>query len=127
LPGIFPKLRKTLTEVLTEIDMILQANERTVLTPGLRGDAVQLREVAKEMKEVMQDIVTPYLKGALESSLGNEAGAKRFNDLLVAPKSLVVAEEDIKEEEGAKPIQQTKGNPDDGSWAEDDILADEEV
>jgi hypothetical protein len=101
LPGIFPKLRESLVAALTEVDTILQANERAVLTPGLRGDATELRELAKEMKEVMKTIVTPYLKGALESSLGNEEGAKEFNEQVISKTEAKMAsteEGDEKEE-----------------------------
>ncbi|CAJ1970378.1 unnamed protein product [Cylindrotheca closterium] len=84
LPGIFPKLRKSLQAALVDIDAILQANERAVLTPGLRGDASELRHIAREMKTTMKGIVTPYLQGALEHALGNKEGARRHNDMVAA-------------------------------------------
>ena len=85
LPGIFTKLRESLKESLDEVSAILQANERAVMTPGLRGDAVRLREVAKEMSQVMRDVVHPYIMGALELSLGNAESAKLYHDKLVVP------------------------------------------
>ncbi|KAL3933493.1 MAG: hypothetical protein SGBAC_010376 [Bacillariaceae sp.] len=84
LPGIFPKLRKSLQAALVHIDAILQSNERSVLTPGLRGDASELRDIAREMKTTMKAIVAPYLEGALEHALGNREGARRHNDVIAA-------------------------------------------
>lgn len=82
LPGIFATLRASLEEALRELKNILHAHERAVMTPGLRGDAVQLREIAKEMKGMTKNIVFPYLRGTLELSLGNETGAKEHLDKL---------------------------------------------
>ncbi|KAG7342282.1 Dor1-like family protein [Nitzschia inconspicua] len=83
LPGVFPKIRMALEkEFLLEIKNTLHAHERAVMTPGLRGEAVQLREVAKQMKDVTKTIIFPYLRGALELSLGNDAGAKEHFDKL---------------------------------------------
>lgn len=84
LPGIFPKLRKSMQAALFDIDAILQANERAVLTPGLRGDASELRVIAREMKTAMKDIVKPYLEAALENALGNVEGASRYNEMILA-------------------------------------------
>jgi hypothetical protein len=79
LPGIFSKLRDALEkDFLLETKSILHAHERAVMTPGLRGEAVQLREVAKQMKEATKIIIFPYVRGAVELSLGNEAGAKQY-------------------------------------------------
>lgn len=83
-PGIFPKLRKSMQAALVDIDAILQANERAVLTPGLRGDASELREIAREMKTVLKQIVSPYLEAALENALGNKEGARRYNEMILA-------------------------------------------
>ncbi len=83
LPGIFPRLREALEkEFLQETKRILHEHERAVTTPGLKGDAVKLRAVAKEMKMATKTIVFPYVRGALELSLGNEAGAKQHFDKL---------------------------------------------
>jgi len=83
LPGIIPQLREAVEkEFLLETKNILHAHERAVMTPGLRGEATKLRENAKEMKMVTRTIVFPYVRGALELSLGNESGAKKHFDKL---------------------------------------------
>ena len=83
LPGIFPQLREALEkEFLQQTKSILHAHERAVMTPGLKGDAAKLRAVAKEMKMATKMIVFPYVRGALELSLGNETGAKQHFDKL---------------------------------------------
>lgn len=83
LPGIISQLREAVEkEFLLETKNILHAHERVVMTPGLRGDATKLRENAKEMKMVSKTIVFPYVRGALELSLGNESGAKKHFDKL---------------------------------------------
>ena len=83
LPGIFPQLRDALEkEFLLETKNILHAHERAVMTPGLKGDAAKLRDIAKEMKMITKTIIFPYVRGALELSLGNELGAKQHFDKL---------------------------------------------
>ena len=83
LPGIFPRLREALEkEFLLETKSILHAHERAVMTPGLKGDAAKLRSVAKEMKNITKTIIFPYVRGAVELSLGNESGAKQYFDKL---------------------------------------------
>mmetsp|Transcript_23864 Transcript_23864/g.56345 ORF Transcript_23864/g.56345 Transcript_23864/m.56345 type:complete len:607 (+) Transcript_23864:70-1890(+) len=84
MPGIFSKLRSTLEESLLELKNILHTNERSVMTPGLRGEAVQLREAAKKMKGMAKNIVFPYLRGAVEMALENEEGANQHLDKLHA-------------------------------------------
>eukprot|EP00529_Nitzschia_sp_RCC80_P010897 CAMPEP_0113455352 /NCGR_PEP_ID=MMETSP0014_2-20120614/8332_1 /TAXON_ID=2857 /ORGANISM="Nitzschia sp." /LENGTH=625 /DNA_ID=CAMNT_0000346781 /DNA_START=56 /DNA_END=1933 /DNA_ORIENTATION=+ /assembly_acc=CAM_ASM_000159 len=84
MPGIFSKLRSTLEESLLELKNILHTNERSVMTPGLRGEAVQLREAAKKMKGMAKNIVFPYLRGAVEMALGNEEGANQHLEKLHA-------------------------------------------
>jgi hypothetical protein len=96
LPGIFSRLRDSLDEVLKEVSQILATNERAVMTPGLRGEAAILREIAKEMKQVMANVVDPYVRGALEFSLGNERLALEFHEKL---KEKEVEEPIIEEEE----------------------------
>jgi hypothetical protein len=111
LPGILSKLRESLEEVLNEVGTILQSNERAVMTPGLRGDAIQLREIAKEMKEVMATVVVSYVRGALETSLGNEQAAKEFFDkLAVKPRE----EEKEEEKESTEEKDGEEGREDDG-------------
>ena len=105
LPGILSRLRESLDEVLTEVENILQANERAVMTPGLRGDAKQLRAIAKEMREVMSEVVVPYVRGAVETSLGNEVAAKEFFDQLAAN---LEDEEEMEKEEYEKDDTETE-------------------
>jgi hypothetical protein len=134
LPGIFPKLRESLVAALAEVDTILQANERAVLTPGLRGDATELRELAKEMKEVMKTIVTPYLKGALESSLGNEEGAKEFNEQVISKTETKMAsteEGDEKEEveendDNAEEVEKEEEKEEEGKVESEEEIAETE-
>jgi hypothetical protein len=78
LPGIFTRLRISLNDVLTTASNLLQTNERAVLTPGLRGEAAQLREVAAGMKVEYQEVVIPFLRGSLEMALGNDVAAKEY-------------------------------------------------
>lgn len=81
LPGIFSQLREAVEkDFLLETKNILHAHERAVTTPGLKGNAIKLRTIAKEMKAVTKTIVFPYVRGALELSLGNESGAKEHFD-----------------------------------------------
>lgn len=112
LPGIFNQLRASLEEILAEIDVSLQSNERTVMTPGLRGEAVELRAKAKEMREAMANIVVPYVRGALELSLGNEAGARVHHqalmDFLKPP--LEVTEEKPVEDGSEEKEEEEKGD-----------------
>jgi conserved oligomeric Golgi complex subunit 8 len=83
LPGVFSRIRNALEkEFLLELKNVLHAHERAVMTPGLRGEAVQLREVAKQMKDTTKTIIFPYLRGAVELSLGNEPGASEYFDKL---------------------------------------------
>jgi hypothetical protein len=134
LPGIFAKLRDSLEEVLKDVDTILQSNERAVMTPGLRGDAVQLREIAKEMKQVMTSMVVPYVRGALEASLGNEEAAKEFHEQLKpAPQEETKEEavddaiEEEEEKDAADEADNNKGNENeevekaDDGWDNNDI------
>jgi len=108
LPGIFSRLRTSMEEVLAEVDEVLQSNERAVMTPGLRGDAVQLRAKAKEMRQVMTDIVTPYVRGALELSLGNDAVGKELHEKLAEILTPPIVEE---EKEAAAAAEESKSPP----------------
>jgi hypothetical protein len=82
LPGIFSRLRTSLDELLQGIQVDLQANERSVLTPGLRGDAKGLRAAAEHLQSVFSRIVEPYARGSLEAALGYEARAEHFHQIL---------------------------------------------
>lgn len=82
LPGIFPALRRCLDEQLEAVRAELLANERIVLTPGLRGEAAALRAIATELRSVFRDIVEPYLRGSLEAAIGNATAAVKHHQLL---------------------------------------------
>ena len=56
LPGIFSALRSSLDEILSESLNVLKANERTVLAPGLRGDAKGLRECADVLGRIKSQL-----------------------------------------------------------------------
>lgn len=133
LPGIFAKLRVSMDELVKEVETILQQNERAVMTPGMRGDAAELRAKAKEMRQVMSDIVVPYLRGALELSLGNEAGSKEYLDPLVEllrpPPPTVEEEEEAVDDEAPAaadepteddmaPEPETEQAEEEGGWNE---------
>lgn len=78
LPGIFALLRKDLQKSLSSVKAILDTNQRAVNAPGMRGEATELREVALQMITVWEELVNPYLRGALEVALGNFEVAKEF-------------------------------------------------
>jgi len=82
LPGVFTGLRSSLDRVLLEVDGILESNERSVMTPGLAGEASELRGKAKEMRKVYEEIVVPYVRGAFEFSLGNETLSVEYHSKL---------------------------------------------
>ena len=71
LPGSSETLRRTSVEVFSSVDAILQANERVVLAPGLRGEAAKLRDAAARMRRDYATCVLPYLKMAVEVSIGS--------------------------------------------------------
>ena len=50
LPGAFPGIRLAHMQLIANIKMVLQTNERAVLAPGLRGEATQLRNAASNIK-----------------------------------------------------------------------------
>lgn len=101
-PALFGELRKHLNEFLMESVVVLETNERAVRAPGLRGEATQLREVASKMLEMMEQVVEPYVRGALELALGNVTAAKLFLETEKAQEENVevpVNENDAEEEE----------------------------
>ena len=104
LPGIFNILRKELYRSLSSVKALLETNQRAVNTPGLRGEATQLREVATSMLSMFEKYVEKYVRGALEVALGNYAVAKEY--LKKEPEPLVeevnAAEEKEAAEEGVE-------------------------
>ena len=101
LPGIFIPLRQYMkTNVIDVMIQELDLNERMVLTPGLRGEAMELRSMAVQMKETFHTIVEPYILGSLEAAIGFNDGATLYHTLLYnnmqqtvqEPQSAVMAE-----------------------------------
>ena len=119
-PSLFGELRKHLNEFLMETLVILESNERAVKAPGLRGDAIQLRQVASQMLEMMQ-IVEPYLRGALELSLGDMKAAKQY---LETEKAQEKSMEEVPEEED-KELSEEEGIIEEETAAEEQEPTDE--
>jgi hypothetical protein len=113
LPGIFARLRHGLEqEFLLETKNILHSHERAVMAPGLRGEASQLRSIAKELKEMTKTIVFPYCRGAMELSLGNEVGANEHFDKLrsaLAPPPPATAVETTSDDVSSNPTSGGEG------------------
>jgi len=70
LVGTFTPLRLEVDNIVDKVKTVLLANERAVLTPGLKGESGKLREVAKEMKDLFEMCVEPYCRMSLEVALG---------------------------------------------------------
>jgi hypothetical protein len=71
LPGAFPAIRMAQKKLVEDVKMALQTNERVVLTPGLRGEATQLRDAASKMKSEFDSCVEPYMLSCLEVAFGS--------------------------------------------------------
>jgi hypothetical protein len=71
LPGAFPAIRMAQKKLVEDVKMALQTNERVVLTPGLRGEATQLRDAASKMKSEFDSCVEPYMSSCLEVAFGS--------------------------------------------------------
>ena len=71
LPGTFPAIRLAQSKLIINAKMALQANERSVLTPGIRGEALRLREIASKMKFEFDGCLEPYMAGCLEVAFGS--------------------------------------------------------
>jgi len=80
LPGTFSSLRSHLTStVLPSLKVVLETNERMLLTPGmLRGDAMQLRQLATQYKEVLMEVVEPFVMEALNIAIGYPSKKKEI-------------------------------------------------
>ncbi|KAL7553889.1 hypothetical protein ACHAWF_017231 [Thalassiosira exigua] len=111
LPGAFPAVRAAQATLVADARAALQANERAVLTPGLRGEAARLREVASRLKSEFDDCLEPYMAGCLEVALGSvdyamkqakEAAAAR------AAERARVAAEKARAEEEARALEKAK-------------------
>jgi len=100
LPGIFGVLRMKLNRSLSTVKALLETNQRAVNTPGLRGEATQLREVATSMLVMFDKVIEPYVRGALEVALGDYAAAKEYlKKEIEEVKEEAVEEEEADEEE----------------------------
>lgn len=104
LPGAFPAIRSAQSKLIADAKMALQANERAALTPGLRGEAARLREVASKMKSEFDNYVEPYMAGCLEVALGSaDYAMKEAKALaLAAEKARMEAEKAKAEKEAAE-------------------------
>eukprot|EP00579_Thalassiosira_antarctica_P007958 CAMPEP_0201879314 /NCGR_PEP_ID=MMETSP0902-20130614/10232_1 /ASSEMBLY_ACC=CAM_ASM_000551 /TAXON_ID=420261 /ORGANISM="Thalassiosira antarctica, Strain CCMP982" /LENGTH=661 /DNA_ID=CAMNT_0048407111 /DNA_START=316 /DNA_END=2302 /DNA_ORIENTATION=+ len=102
LPGAFPAIRSAQSKLIADAKMALQANERAVLTPGLRGEAARLREVASKMKSEFYDCLEPYMTGCLEVALGSvDYAMEEAKAAALAAEKTRVAAEKVKAEEEA--------------------------
>lgn len=105
LPGAFPAIRSAQSKLVADAKMALQANERAVLTPGLRGEAARLREVASKMKSEFDHCLEPYMTGCLEVALGSVDYAMaeaKTAAVLVAEKARIAGEKAKAENEAAE-------------------------
>lgn len=71
LPGAFPAVRAAQDKLVADARMLLQANERAVMAPGMRGEAAKLREMASKMKTEFDSSLEPYMAECLEVALGS--------------------------------------------------------
>ena len=102
LPGAFPVVRSAQRKLVADAKMALQANERAVLTPGLRGEAARLREVASKMKAAFDDCLEPYMTGCLEVALGSvDYAMKEAKAAALEKEKARVAAEKVREENEA--------------------------
>lgn len=110
LPGAFPAIRAAQYKLIADSKMALQANERAVLTPGLRGEAARLREIASKMKSEFDNCLEPYMTSCLEVALGSvdHAMEEAKAAALEAEKARLAAEKAKAEKEAAERIKAEK-------------------
>lgn len=111
LPGAFPAVRAAKAKLVGEARMALQANERAVLTPGLRGEAARLREAASRMKAEFEGCLEPYMASCLEVALGSVDHAMeeaRAAAALAEEKARVEAEKERVEKEALEKAKAKK-------------------
>jgi hypothetical protein len=77
LPGVVTTLETTLLESIVEIRQVLTANERAVHVAGLSGQAQQLRQASVTYRELLSQVVEPYLLGSLQAAVGNVVEAQK--------------------------------------------------
>ena len=102
---------------------------RDRLSPGLRGDAKKLRAIAKRMKNTTKSIIFPYIRGAVELSIGNDMGAKKhfekLNDFLQPPPPSpppILLDEDHNNEGKKNAVNQKAEHSEDAGKPEDEKL-----
>ena len=78
LPGSIENIRSSSSDIIAQVDAVLQANERSVLAPGLRGEALKLREAAASMRKQFTEYAKPYLHVSTELALGNIDGVEKL-------------------------------------------------
>mgnify|MGYP000078089526 CR=1 FL=1 len=110
LPGAFPAIQSAQRKLIADAKMALQANERAVLTPGLRGEAARLREVAAKMKTEFDTCLEPYMTGCLEVALGSvdHAIEEAKATALAAEKARIAAEKAKKAKEEAERLERER-------------------
>lgn len=123
LPGVFATLRTELNASLSTVRTQLETNQRAVNTPGLRGEAGQLREVATEMLNMFDKVVDPYVRGALEVALGDFSAAKEY--LVKKVEEVKEEEEELKEEEKEGEEATEEGDDEEGEEAKEEEEAQE--
>ena len=102
LPGAFPAIRCAFRKLVNDTKLTLQSNERAALTPGLRGEAARLREVASKMKVEFDECLVPYMNACLEVALGCfDYAVAEAKAAAIAEKIALVAAETAKAEKEA--------------------------
>jgi len=122
LPGAFPAIRCAKNKLVGDAKLALQANERAVLTPGLRGEAARLREVASKMKSEFDNCLDPYMTACLEVALGNvDYAMEQAKVAALAAEKARIAAEKVKAEKEA--VEKAKADALEKAKAEADALA----
>jgi len=70
LPGVETLLKSSLYTFLTDIEKILQEFQRKVLTPGQKGEAEGLREIAALYRNEFDAVIKPLFKQGVDFALG---------------------------------------------------------
>jgi len=70
LPGAFPALRQCFQDIMEDVRILLETNDKLVHTPGLKGEAPKLREVAKNMRKEYYACLEPYCRSSLDIAFG---------------------------------------------------------
>jgi hypothetical protein len=125
LPGVIATLETTLQESLVEIQQVLMANERAVHVPGLSGQAQLLRQASVTYRELLTQVVEPYLLGSLQAAVGNVVKAEQHYAILRTnlqppePEPEPELEEEAIEADGEANVQDGEPSDRDGDTAEE--------